>query len=119
MLARWAGTIPLLIASTALAETWTETFETGLGRFNQTNGNGDTVYTHDAAENALDALFSSYPHAAASRGFRVAPFDAGRVAPFSSLVNHKGRLQSYLFFQHGSDGLGPDVQDHYRREMRA
>lgn len=47
----------LLISSAALAETWTESFDSGVGRLSETLGNGDDVFVYDAANQAIDASF--------------------------------------------------------------
>lgn len=75
MSARHIATILMLIPSTALAQSWTESFVTGVGRLDQTTGNGDTVFVHDADEQAIDGTFIRYLRATPSNDSRYAQID--------------------------------------------
>lgn len=75
--------ITLAIASTPATAVgdlgWTESFENGVGRLNQTRGNGETVYVWDADREAIDGTFIRYPHSSPSVDLRFAILDCGRV----------------------------------------
>ncbi len=51
----------LSVAGTASGAIWTETFDDGVGRFNITRGQGDTLYVYDPVDQDLSATFVVQP----------------------------------------------------------
>jgi len=50
-----------LVSSNVFGETWTETFDDGYGRFNQTNGNGNIWFAWDSGSKNINASFYRGP----------------------------------------------------------
>ncbi len=81
----------LLVGATLRAEQWTESFETGVGRLDQTTGNGDTVFVYDPSTQSIDATFVRPIHGTPTIDHRFAiledgPLDAGTGVTRFSLV---------------------------------
>jgi len=90
---RAACYLALFFAPTVLADTiWTETFDSGVGRLDQTRGQGDARFAWDAGDQAIDGTFIRYPHASPSVDQRFALLDDGpfnvdeAVLGFSAVV---------------------------------
>jgi len=49
--------LAVLVSSNVLGETWTETFDEGVGRLSHTNGPGDQWYTWNSSTQSIDATF--------------------------------------------------------------
>lgn len=75
----------LAVVPRAFGESWTETFDTGVGRLNATTGNGETVFIYDAANQRINATFIRYLHGNNVLDRRFAPFENG-PADFANLT---------------------------------
>ncbi len=51
-----------IVGSISYGVIWTETFEDGVGRLNQTSGNGDSVFAWDSNKEAISGTFNRYHH---------------------------------------------------------
>lgn len=52
----------VLITAPLYAESWVETFESGVGRLSQVQGNGETSFAYDADNQAIDATYFRHHH---------------------------------------------------------
>lgn len=52
----------LIVSSISYGDIWTETFDDGVGRLNQTSGNGESVFAWDSDNDAINGTFNRYHH---------------------------------------------------------
>jgi hypothetical protein len=88
-----------MLGSACLGTLWTESFDTGVGRLDQTTGNGDALYLWNEAGH-IDGEFVRYPHENKTADTRYASLDTvynvyESTLGFSAVFTPIGRTDTY------------------------